>query len=132
MELMLTVAIMAILTAIAYPQFAALLRQSTEAKTKGNMGVLRSAISIYYGDLDGAYPVDNLHTLIPRYLQVIPMQDTRPYHGIDNSVGNGDSSDQITSRASWFYFSVLGDPWQGRVVVNCDHEDMRGQVWSTY
>jgi len=131
-ELMLTVAIIGILAAIAYPQFAQLTRKAWEGKTKANLGVIRSALSIYYGDEEGIYPTDNLASLIPRYLASIPMQDTRPYHQIGNDVGNGDAVAQQSSRNSWFYYSVPGDPLWGKIIVNCDHQDLKGQVWSSY
>jgi len=55
-ELMIVVAIIGILAAIAIPKFASLLRKSNEGACKGNLGALRSALSIYYGDMEGQYP----------------------------------------------------------------------------
>jgi len=52
-ELMIVVAIIGILAAIAIPQFAQLVAKSQEGATKGNLGTLRSSLSIYYGDLEG-------------------------------------------------------------------------------
>src|SRR5436190_656992 len=57
-ELMIVVAIIGILAAVAIPKFANLIRKSQEGSTKGNLGSLRSAISIYYGDMEGQYPGD--------------------------------------------------------------------------
>src|SRR5476649_2568627 len=76
-ELMIVVAIIGILAAIAIPQFANLVAKSQEGRTKANLGTIRSALSIYYGDLEGWYPIDNLATLATagRYLQVIPNAD---------------------------------------------------------
>src|ERR1700685_3583171 len=74
-ELMIVVAIIGILAAIAIPQFANLVAKSQEGACKGNLGTLRSALSIYYGDTEGFYPVDNFNgSLIPssKYLQGIP------------------------------------------------------------
>ncbi|OGS45829.1 MAG: hypothetical protein A2539_05520 [Elusimicrobia bacterium RIFOXYD2_FULL_34_15] len=56
-ELMIVVAIMGILAALAIPKFAALIKKSKEGSTKGSLGALRSALSIYYGSTDGTYPV---------------------------------------------------------------------------
>src|SRR3989339_77117 len=55
-ELMIVVAIIGILSAIAIPKFADLIRKSNEGATKGNLGAVRSAISIYYGEQEGVYP----------------------------------------------------------------------------
>lgn len=48
-ELMIVVAIIGILAAVAIPRFAALMRTAKEGACKGNLGALRSAVSIYYG-----------------------------------------------------------------------------------
>ncbi|MBI3565196.1 MAG: prepilin-type N-terminal cleavage/methylation domain-containing protein, partial [Elusimicrobia bacterium] len=55
-ELMIVVAIIGILAAIAIPKFAELIRKSGEGASKGNLGSIRSALSIYYGDMEGTYP----------------------------------------------------------------------------
>src|SRR6476660_3395217 len=55
-ELMIVVEIIGILAAIAIPRFAAMLEKSREGSTKGNLGSLKSAASIYYGDQQGIWP----------------------------------------------------------------------------
>ena len=55
-ELMIVVAIIGILAAIAIPKFADLIRKSKEGATKGSLGALRSALTIYYGEQEGVYP----------------------------------------------------------------------------
>src|SRR5260370_30268043 len=55
-ELMIVVAIIGILAAIAIPRFAQMLEKSREGSTKGNLGALKSAVSIYYGDWQGIWP----------------------------------------------------------------------------
>ena len=62
-ELMIVVAIIGILAAIAIPQFANLVAKSQEGRCKANLGTIRSALSIYYGDLEGNYPTDDLTQL---------------------------------------------------------------------
>ncbi|OGS45662.1 MAG: hypothetical protein A2539_07250 [Elusimicrobia bacterium RIFOXYD2_FULL_34_15] len=56
-ELMIVVAIIGILAAIAIPKFADLIKKSKEGATKGSLGALRSALTIYYGEQEGLYPV---------------------------------------------------------------------------
>jgi len=55
-ELMIVVAIIGILAAIAIPRFAQMLEKSREGATKGNLGSIKSAASIYYGDSQGIWP----------------------------------------------------------------------------
>ncbi len=80
-ELMIVVAIIGILAAIAIPQFANLVAKSQEGRTKANLGTIRSALSIYYGDSEGWYPAAaagaNLAILTTggRYLQTVPNAD---------------------------------------------------------
>src|SRR3977135_4079302 len=75
-ELMIVVAIIGILAAIAIPQFAQLVAKSQEGATKGNLGTLRSALSIYYGDTEGVYPTERTSfsslTTGGKYLQGVP------------------------------------------------------------
>jgi prepilin-type N-terminal cleavage/methylation domain-containing protein len=59
-ELMIVVAIIGILAAIAIPKFAQMMEKSREGATKGNVGALKSAISIYQGDWQGVAPNDLL------------------------------------------------------------------------
>src|SRR6266566_9732612 len=75
-ELMIVVAIIGILAAIAIPKFSQLITKSNEANTKGNLGALRSALSIYYGDMEGWYPTDTLTTSLTssgKYMTTIPL-----------------------------------------------------------
>ncbi|MDD5687800.1 MAG: type II secretion system protein [Elusimicrobia bacterium] len=62
-ELMIVVAIIGILAAIAIPKFADLIRKSKEGSTKGSLGALRSALTIYYGEMEGAYPIASVDGL---------------------------------------------------------------------
>jgi prepilin-type N-terminal cleavage/methylation domain-containing protein len=56
-ELMIVVAIIGILAAVAIPKFAQMLEKSREGATKGNLGAIRSAVSNYYADQQGWYPI---------------------------------------------------------------------------
>ncbi|MFW6134306.1 MAG: type IV pilin protein [Elusimicrobiota bacterium] len=55
-ELMIVVAIIGILAAVAIPKFADLIDKAKEAKTKGNLSAVRSAVTIYYGSNEGLAP----------------------------------------------------------------------------
>jgi type IV pilus assembly protein PilA len=129
-ELMIVVAIIGILAAIAIPKFAELIRKAGEGSAKGNLGAIRSALSIYYGDLEGTYP-DTLTalTLNGKYIQAIPVAKAPNYHG--------DSSTSLlasvnTDTGGWNYNNVSGNSAVGNVLVNCSHTDTKASVWSTY
>src|SRR5579864_4726255 len=100
-ELMIVVAIIGILAAIAIPKFASLIRQSGEGATKGNLGSIRSALSIYYGDLEGVYPqVLQALTLSGKYLGVLPLAKTPNYHSDSSAERDNTTSDDT---AGWLY-----------------------------
>src|SRR5437870_2701858 len=67
-ELMIVVAIIGILAAIAIPKFADLIRKSNEGSTKGNLGALKGALAVYYGQNEGSYPNDDLTSLDAFYM----------------------------------------------------------------
>ncbi len=138
-ELRIVVAIIGILAAIAIPQFANLVAKSQEGRTKANLGTIRSALSIYYGDSEGWYPVaaagSNLSqlTIGGRYLQQVPNADLPK---TTNSVGHGATNTElatVTDGAGWTYDNGgAGSSTWGRVQVNCTHQDLRAFGWSTY
>jgi|SRR6185312_11409823 len=142
-ELMIVVAIIGILAAIAIPQFANLIGKSQEGATKGNLGSIRSALSIYYGDTEGWYPVGaDLQPLLTsqRYLGAMPVLNLP--HTI-NSAGHGTSiiavttgniaTTGVTDVGQWFYDnSGQGTAYWGSIVVGCTHKDIRGSVWSAF
>lgn len=129
---MIVVAIIGILAAIAIPKFAELIRKSNEGATRGNLGALRSALSIYYGDMEGQYPdrLDSL-TIAAKYIQALPYSNTNPYHKAYN-VETRSATQPGVPYGNWWYNNVSGDANYGFVWVNCTHTDSRGSVWTTY
>jgi len=135
---MIVVAIIGILAAIAIPQFANLVAKSQEGRTKANLGTIRSALSIYYGDTEGWYPTTaaNLTDLTTsgKYLQNVPNADlpktaNSAGHSATNTVVNAIAD----ATAGWYYNNggASANGW-GAVAVNCTHNDLRSIVWSTY
>jgi general secretion pathway protein G len=137
-ELMIVVAIIGILAAIAIPQFANLVSKSQEGRTKANLGTIRSALSIYYGDSEGWYPTNGLSdlTVSNRYLNKIPNADLPK---TTNSAGHASISDVLvgvivpSDAAGWFYNNTgsTSGTW-GQALVNCTHQDLRAVIWSSY
>ncbi|MFH2201596.1 MAG: hypothetical protein ABIJ96_00630 [Elusimicrobiota bacterium] len=119
-----------------------------ESDVKMNLGSIRSAISIYYGDMEGLYPADlGALTVGGRYIERIP----RVW---DNDGGrSGDSLfpaskpavphplsaeaeyfDGFVPRDSgrWGYVNNPASKEFGVVFVDCTHTDSKGTSWHTY
>lgn len=132
-ELMIVVAIIGILAAIAIPKFAELIRKSGEGASKGNLGALRSALSIYYGDMEGQYPVAaSALTINGKYLTSIPVAKAPNYH-TDSSVEVDMSVTASPNDAGgWWYDNIMTDSNVGTVLVNCTNTDTKGSIWTAY
>jgi general secretion pathway protein G len=129
-ELMIVVAIIGILAAIAIPKFAELIRKSSEGASKGNLGAVRSALSIYYGDMEGQYPTDMASlTVSGKYLSVVPVAKAPNYHADASTVQQATSSND---GGGWSYNNTTGNANLGTLWVNCTHTDTKGSVWTTY
>ena len=80
-ELMIVVAVLAIMASIAIPKYADMLLKATEGTQKGNLGSMRSALQIYYADMNGVFPscavgpnsTELSDALIPKYIPQIPL-----------------------------------------------------------
>jgi type IV pilus assembly protein PilA len=131
-ELMIVVAIIGILAAIAIPKFGDLIRKSSEGASKGNLAGLRSALTVYYGDMEGHYPAQLAAlTLSGKYIGSIGVAKTPGYHS-DNSTELDALPSAGTDTGAWLYDNVTNDANLGAMQVNCTHTDSRGSVWSSY
>ena len=129
-ELMIVVAIIGMLAAIAIPKFASLIRKSNEGASKGNLGSIRGALSIYYGDLEGQYPDDMASlTVSGKYLSSIPNAKSPNYHTDTSTTVN---SATASDAGGWVYNNVQGNANLGTLWVNCTHTDTKGSVWTSY
>jgi general secretion pathway protein G len=137
-ELMIVVAIIGILAAVAIPRFADMLEKAREGATKGNVGALKSAITIYYGDNEGKWP----DTLNPdagfnRYIEKIPpikvthsfKSEEGTFSGASTLVTNV-SAEPAGHSDSWAYGTV--GTVQGGVWVNSTLTDTKGTAYSLY
>src|SRR5258707_1168884 len=130
-ELMIVVAIIGILAAIAIPKFANLIRKSSEGASKGNLGSIRSALSIYYGDMEGQYPADLASlTIVGKYLQGIPAAKSPNYHSDTSAILA--NTGLLDDANGWVYDNIASDSNSGVIWVNCTHTDSRGTSWTSY
>lgn len=134
-ELMIVVTIIGILAAIAVPRMSNLITKARDASTKGNLGVLRSAIHIYYAD-NLEYPGELTAGVVPKYISSIPYAYVSAHDARSNSVYrdtdftiNEDfpSATEVNSspNAFWRYFT-------GDLNIACTHADTLGKIWTTY
>jgi len=134
---MIVVAIVGILAAVAIPKFANLMRKASEGSCKGNLGAIRSALSIYYGDMEGQYPgTPAALTIGGKYMTAMPAAKTPDYHAASASIYlQSQPMAGLPAEGGWFYYDVAGvTTWStwGSIQVNCVHTDTKGSVWSSY
>lgn len=138
-ELMIVVAIIGILAAVALPKFAGLVEKSREASTKAAINSIQSAISIYYGDMEGAYP-GYIHCetayMFSRYLERVP-----PVKATHTGIGTTGITESPSGTGILYTtneaISATGTGWrynaiQGHVFVNSNSTDSKGSPYSTY
>lgn len=139
-ELMIVVAIIGILSAVALPRFADLLRKSRDGATRGNLGTLRSAINVYYADMEGVYPTD-MASLVPKYMKEIPSAKVGPYHVPSDGICTIDDTGAWVAcyegtggtGGEWIWFNWDAYPqWHQTVRLNCIHTDYKKEAWWVY
>ena len=135
-----------LLAAIAIPKFAQLTQQAKEGATKGSLGSMRAALSIYYGDSEGRYPGDpNELTVGKKYLAIIPYvktanhADTNRFEAYGNEICGRDArgsaaidGSRLRDSGAWGYVADKNSPCWGSVFVDCTHTDSRGTAWFSY
>lgn len=96
---------------------------------KGPVGLLRSALSAYYGDTEGRFPATLDVLRAERFLPAIPEATTEGRHPDSADVFYGTEPDDA---GGWLYNNRVGDPGYGTVWINCTHTDGRGKAWTAY
>jgi general secretion pathway protein G len=140
-ELMIVVSVLAILASIALPKFADMLHKAQEGGTRGNLGSLRSAMSIYYADNQGLYPSCTVNpnstvfssVLAPKYINTIQKVN----NGLHPQTNNVYCDSVLTAGAvhdaqGWYYDGDPTDSLFGSIYVACDHTDTKGSFWTSY
>lgn len=136
-ELMIAIAIVAILAAVLYPIGNDCIRRSIEARTKANLNAVRTAIKAYNADHDGQYPTDHLGDLIDKgYLAgpQLPMIWEFPYHAEGNGVCVGTPTIDTLNNCTdaYVYDNDPNSNTWGTLILSCIHQDLHGNVWSSY
>ncbi|PKL92307.1 MAG: hypothetical protein CVV21_03065 [Candidatus Goldiibacteriota bacterium HGW-Goldbacteria-1] len=141
-ELMIVVAIIGILSAVAIPKFSDMLEKSREGATKGNVGAIKSAVSIYYGDNQGQFPedLDTAPDKFGAYLDRMPPVKVKGQHNpnplkgtvitvtVDTEKALATKSDNIgLDTDGWRYNNKSGDVW-----LNNAQPDTKGVTYSIY
>jgi prepilin-type N-terminal cleavage/methylation domain-containing protein len=141
-ELMIVVAIIGILAAIALPKFADMIEKSREGSTKGNIGALKSANSIYYGDQQGVWPetLNSGNFRYSLYMDNIPQvkvtgkfdpntvisPSIKPV-GTDVQMVTKNVVPSLSSTKGWMY-----DSTNGAIYVNSTLKDSKQVPYSFY
>jgi len=135
-ELMLTVGILAILSAGAVVKFGDIMEKTKEGGTKGNLGTIMAAISVYFGDYNGLFPNDitaqTFNTYLARIPRVTVMHPKTGFHlsGTVNTIMTVSTAVNATigtNTDGWKYNIKTGDVW-----VNNSQTDTNGRVYSMY
>ncbi len=134
-ELMIVVAIIGILAAIAIPKFAEMIRRTKEGRTKGELGSLRSAITLYYAELEGMQYPQNAAAISnesgpmqTKYVSKMPTVKLGPgSHEETADMDDFNVGDALTDLGNWGYIATSGS-----VFVNCSHTDAKGEYISSW
>lgn len=141
-ELMVVVSVLAIMASIALPKYADMIQKAQEGTVKGNLGALRSALSIYYADNSGSSPACVAgaastvltDSLIPKYLNEISTVKSGLHTPTKSVYCDGQMiPGSIHDGQGWYYDGTSpADAFAGSVWVACDHTDVIGNAWTTY
>jgi hypothetical protein len=133
-----------IVAAIVIPKYADLQGKAKDGMTLGQLGSMRSALAIYYGDTEGQYP-SNLVSLVPKYLPEIPSAQTKKHphtaatqiYGSKVCSDSGEHTgglirDKLQDTGQWGYVNDPKASCYGQLFVDCTHRDSRGREWAAY
>ena len=130
-EVVVVVAVLAVLVGLTIPKLMTLTRKAAEGSTKHKLVQVRSAIAAYYGEHQGMYPTDDLSSLVPTYIEQIP-QARVPGYAPSAHVSTGNYEQAFTKTGGWAYVSDPQDPRFGDFFVNVDKIDSYGTHWAEH
>ncbi|OGS20822.1 MAG: hypothetical protein A2252_00195 [Elusimicrobia bacterium RIFOXYA2_FULL_39_19] len=150
-ELMVVIVILGLLAGVIAPKIPQFITKAREAKTKGSLANLKSAVHIYYIDNNAFYPTTSLYvSLVPKYIKEIPKCELPANGHVATSVvgqsavtdaysqGYGQAG-MFTDHGQWMYCEIedgidvaMGTVEWGDVWIGCTHTDLEGTIWSSY
>ncbi len=130
-EIIVIVAVLMFLFVFTVPKFMTLVHKAQEGSTKHQLMRVRSAIAAYYGENQGVYPMDDLSSLVPQYLEKIP-EARVPGMAPSANISTGNFETAFTKTGGWVYVNDPADPRYGDFFVNSDKEDSYGKAWYTH
>jgi hypothetical protein len=125
-------------TAAAECLGSTLLSKTNIDATKGNLGGIRSMLSIYYGDMEGQYPVDLMTlTVNAKYMRTIPRTHSIAFNNTVYHTGSGKlayfpSREAADDRGGWGYINDPASQDFGTAFINCTHTDYFSKRLSDY
>ncbi len=143
-EIVILIALLGILSALIYPRFQQMQESGREAATKSNIGAVKSAISIYYGDHEGIWPTTldvNDKTTgfgFGNYLDSMPkVKATHPNDPSKSPEGSDVVYKTFNDEPSLAVPNSAGKGWRyeretGRIWVNNSYLDSQGASYTTY
>lgn len=146
-ELLVLITLLSVLTILATHQFRFLRARAQESTLRGELGSIRGALLIYYGDSGGNYPL-RLAALAAggKYIAGIPRVDIPAVESTKNPGHKGFSEDEqiyaaLPSSAAefknegaalWGYMNEPRRSGYGHVFVNCQHRDSKSAPWTRW
>lgn len=120
--------------------------KSGEGATKGNLGALRSWVSIKYADMEGQYPATLEELIDPQMLKAIPQTSLADHpktaswtpYGAEvclpgaGAAGSEIDHTKIKDTGGWGYVTDPKARCWGAVFVDCNHKDTKGKFWPEY
>jgi type II secretory pathway pseudopilin PulG len=139
---MIVVAVIGILASVAMPKFASMLTKAQEGALKGNLGAIRSALTIYQADNQGQAPTcivepdSNVFAiaLTPKYIEDVKVVKNTLHPPVNSVYCDYEMlAGAIHDGQGWYYDGALpADQSHGGVWVACDHTDTLGKDWTVY
>ncbi|MDR3243166.1 MAG: hypothetical protein LBT79_00280 [Elusimicrobiota bacterium] len=137
-ELIAALIIIVVLSIIIIPRLSAIINSANETAAKQNLNALRSAIALYYSDNGGSYPSADIVAEISgenKYISIIPYIHISQHKKRNQIMIMEGLADKDLDSGGWAY--KLDDAAdntgrrKGDLWVNCSHENLRGEIWSS-
>jgi len=131
-ELIIMLVIALVLIFLSVPKITNIMQKSQEAQTRLKLSKMRDAVIVYYESNNQQYPVDDLSSLFPKYIEEIPTISFWSDMKGSDEVHTGNSETYIDNSGGWAYVNDKNDKNWGKVSINYTAKDSSGKAWNTY